>query len=429
MQQYLVRVAPSMKTDILIDSFCERCGLQVGTDATRAGRGRNAARRARFLVRGLRGADDPDELAESASDGFTFCIECRQYVCAACWNNDAGRCRTCAPLTDMPDPLDAIAPQGEEGPVRGRSIPADAWPIADLLSIEPEAALTEAPQAEPAAGTTADASPVPVAGAAPEEAAAPGEVAAPAAETVEETSTVPGAEPVAEAEPAVAEPVAEAEPTVAEPVAEAEPAVAEPVAEAEPVVAEPAEPAQAVAELVAPAPEPQLVVGRARRRNRLKRVTPVRPRAGAAAVLLSRIDALPAAGAVPPLVPPVSSSTVSPESSIATARWGETSIRGADYSPRRQTDRPPIAITPALPVVTPVAFSPPPGVSSVPARPWRLVADDGPPMLPNVPRSVPTREASVSAAVRPLGIRSCPDCALPLSANAHFCRRCGASQG
>ncbi len=30
-------------------------------------------------------------------NAFNFCIDCRQYTCVSCWNDDAGRC-ICEPF-------------------------------------------------------------------------------------------------------------------------------------------------------------------------------------------------------------------------------------------------------------------------------------------------------------------------------------------
>jgi hypothetical protein len=129
-----------VKSDILTDSYCERCGSCVPSDGSRTGRGRSAAHRARYLVRGLRGGESGDDLVAAAVDGFTFCIECRQYVCPRCWNDGAGRCRTCSPLADQPDPLDEVtsADTAVTGPPE-QPIPAEAWPSVDLLPSLPDA--------------------------------------------------------------------------------------------------------------------------------------------------------------------------------------------------------------------------------------------------------------------------------------------------
>ncbi|HEV8252366.1 MAG TPA: hypothetical protein VGQ66_03210 [Candidatus Limnocylindria bacterium] len=60
---------------------------------------------------------------------FSFCIDCRQYTCTNCWNDDAGRCQSCKPLErggrwvqpDVADPLSA-----------------NTWPVTDLVKPQPK---------------------------------------------------------------------------------------------------------------------------------------------------------------------------------------------------------------------------------------------------------------------------------------------------
>ena len=102
-------------TQAITESFCERCGTRYEFKApTRL----NAMRKTRGLVTGLRNyIMSQDALGDALDDGmrteeealaahqldafhqsFNFCIDCRQYTCVSCWNDDAGRCRSCVPV-------------------------------------------------------------------------------------------------------------------------------------------------------------------------------------------------------------------------------------------------------------------------------------------------------------------------------------------
>ena len=99
--------------DTLTESFCERCGTRYEFQApTRL----NPLRKTRGLFGGLRNyltsqdalsdamgdamRSEEDNLASAQLDAFhesfNFCIDCRQYTCVNCWNDTAGRCRSCA---------------------------------------------------------------------------------------------------------------------------------------------------------------------------------------------------------------------------------------------------------------------------------------------------------------------------------------------
>ena len=103
--------------DALTESFCERCGTRyefaAPTELT-------TMRRARGVLSGLKNyIMSQDSLSDAVGDGirsqeevlasaqldafhasFNFCIDCRQYACTNCWNEDAGRCQSCQPLPD-----------------------------------------------------------------------------------------------------------------------------------------------------------------------------------------------------------------------------------------------------------------------------------------------------------------------------------------
>ena len=109
--------------EALTESFCERCGTRYEFNApTRL----NPLRKTRGLVSGLRNyimsqdalsdamgdamRSEEDTLAARQLDAFhasfNFCIDCRQYTCVNCWNDDAGRCRSCAPIAGTDDLLE-----------------------------------------------------------------------------------------------------------------------------------------------------------------------------------------------------------------------------------------------------------------------------------------------------------------------------------
>ncbi|HTE66130.1 MAG TPA: hypothetical protein VK736_07710, partial [Candidatus Binatia bacterium] len=232
--------------EALTESFCERCGTRyefaAPTELT-------PLRKTRGLFSGLKNyimsqdalgdalndamRSEEESLAsqqlEAFHESFNFCIECRQYTCNNCWNDESGRCRNCSPIAGTDDLLERFEATFEaQHPELAAATLADAdlqrrlgletWPSADLTPIGDNGhAEVDWPAAELATIAEPEAEPV-------------------AAEAEPE----PVVEPVAaEAEP---EPIAaEAE---AEPVAEPEPIAAiaepewEPIVEPEPIAAE-----------------------------------------------------------------------------------------------------------------------------------------------------------------------------------------------
>jgi len=104
-------------TEILTESFCERCGTRYTfeSDAPRQKRMGGL----KVLGRGFKNfvmSDDSsldEAFAAARSDAerdatahqldafhktFNFCMSCRQYTCANCWNEVEARCLSCAPL-------------------------------------------------------------------------------------------------------------------------------------------------------------------------------------------------------------------------------------------------------------------------------------------------------------------------------------------
>ena len=103
-------------TEILTESFCERCGTRYTFESSAPRRSR--VRRAKVFSKGVRNfvLTDDSSFSEAMADArseeelsatahqldafhqtFNFCLGCRQYTCGSCWNTAEGRCLTCAP--------------------------------------------------------------------------------------------------------------------------------------------------------------------------------------------------------------------------------------------------------------------------------------------------------------------------------------------
>ncbi|MDQ3870346.1 MAG: hypothetical protein M3301_01875, partial [Chloroflexota bacterium] len=151
--------------EVLTESFCERCGTKYALPVPEGPLKSGGVKRAKLLARGFKNyvlSNDPldEAFAEARSDEdrlqaarqveafhqvFNFCMQCRQYTCANCWNQAERRCLTCAPLPfgALADPLlrlggapsdgtsvAATEPQEASRP----TIDASAWPTADLAA-------------------------------------------------------------------------------------------------------------------------------------------------------------------------------------------------------------------------------------------------------------------------------------------------------
>ncbi|HEY7941835.1 MAG TPA: hypothetical protein VID25_07795 [Candidatus Limnocylindrales bacterium] len=404
-------------SELLTESFCERCGTRYTFESGEPETRRPSIKKARVLARGLKHfvlSDDSLEtaLAEGERDEdreraalqleafhqtFNFCMDCRQYTCRDCWNDAEGRCLSCAPApgriesaistplqaqTDTVSRLDALL---GPGPIAPPAI--EAWPM--------EAAF-----------------------------------ALPAGDAVEAPAELDEAAPLA-----VAAQEPEAAPTTAL-AAEAEPAVM-PAATAQ--ADEPLEtPAQAVPEWLAVDPE-----------------APVRAPsleeyllAASAAQAAESVESVESAEAAEPeplaAEPAVAEVEAEPEPASpepVTAAATEAAEPVQERAPE------PVAAEAPAPI-----FTPPPGGdvhrSTTRLPGWDMVAPDvagpQPPPLPHLTASPDVRPANWFAARtnasiwdassadivnRPgSGVQSCVSCGLPLSAAAHFCRRCGARQ-
>ncbi len=436
-------------TEILTESYCERCGAKFTFEPPAAGGG--PVSRARTVVRGLRNylvsdSSLDEALAEARREHerrasgaqlqafhqtFNFCFSCRQYVCADCWNEAAGRCRTCAPMPGIPDPLDLpareTAPDGLQAAAVQAAPPAPAMP-------------TPAPTASPAeAGPRPPLQP-PAVAVLPwpaEDRPAPATPAQAADEATAEAEGEAAEAPVAEAAGAP-EGVPEREPTAAAtPEPEATPgagAIPEAAAQAQ-------EPASLGPELEAPA----------------EALPDSEPTAGPISEPVPKTGTAPEPQAVPEAVP----EHVLPGESVVESTPSAVPAEAPAATPTQE--RPPSA--PTVPEIPRPALRPPQPAPAI--TPWQVVAPDetpAPPARVSSPSANPpaarqegagssmgwllrrregaqsqvssriTRgvweESTRDLVTRPgTGIQACQSCGLPLSANARFCRRCGAPQG
>jgi hypothetical protein len=159
-----------MMPEILTESFCERCGTRytfesaAPTKVKRLGRFKTLSKGLKNYVmsddtsldEALAAARNDDEREQTAQQldafhtTFNFCMNCRQYTCANCWNEVEGQCLTCSPHLGheiLPAPFPDIAPLT---PAETLRFEASAWPSMDLpAEPEPEtvAAVSETDQA------------------------------------------------------------------------------------------------------------------------------------------------------------------------------------------------------------------------------------------------------------------------------------------
>jgi hypothetical protein len=179
-------------TEILTESFCERCGTRYTFESASPKGAR--LKGLRVVSRGLRNfvmSDDTsiDEAMAAARNEtdrevtsrqldafhktFNFCMSCRQYTCGNCWNEVEGRCLSCAPTVELaPSPFPNVETVGGFSFLRSDAVPDDgngheepettpvepmAWPTSDLMREEEQAAISfetviaehEAAEAEP----------------------------------------------------------------------------------------------------------------------------------------------------------------------------------------------------------------------------------------------------------------------------------------
>jgi hypothetical protein len=157
--------------------YCDRCGARHDFQRARPG----GVARLRGLTRGVRGYvlnEAPtfndaisDAWARLEEDGvlerdaevqktFSFCLDCRGYVCHDCWNAQAGRCLTCVPLPGTEDQVETLLAGRLDlvaGPTSAAST-GDAIGEPDVLDATPPE-----PDAPAAVAPPADAAPWPAA--------------------------------------------------------------------------------------------------------------------------------------------------------------------------------------------------------------------------------------------------------------------------
>ncbi len=453
--------------DTLTESFCERCGTRYEfTAPTRL----NPLRKTRGLFGGLRNyltsqdalsdaigdamRDEEGALATAQLDAFhssfNFCIDCRQYTCVNCWNDDDGRCRSCAPVAGTDDLGDRLAASFAQGPATAAlpELPlqpdpreAMAWPTSDLpLGIPtnghvptpepwPTAAIEEPPAEAPerfvgadgfvyetqAQADAASAAPPPVeptyapwAGDAPTEPVAAEAAPEPATARLHVVAwdadgaydvEIDAAPAFAEAEPFVAE--VEPEPFVAE--VEPEPFVAE--VEPEPFVAE-VEPEPFVAEVE---PEPFVAEVEPEREPTIAEAPPepsVPHRIAPISETILHFPERPAPVEPEPAeVHPVAAQDDSPELAARRAQLDLLGLGDPGEGPVQEPTVLPYRSRGAAISQAELAARAAQGASF-----WEASARE------------------VASAVGNVGVQNCGHCGLSLSATARFCRRCGTRQ-
>lgn len=431
-------------TDTITESFCERCGTRYSFEQATPRR-RGAIGRVRVLTRGLRnyvandGMPMDEAMAAAQNDEeragvsrqldafhrtFNFCMSCRQYTCANCWNAKVGECLTCAPdlsrevlPAPFPDlPLDGPA-AADHSLGDGGVVGAAAWPSTDLARA---AAIGAA--AIGAAATAPD-----DAGGAEEPAVLArleAFVAVPAGVETEELTVTE----LEEIETALAGVHAEAEEPQADGAAEADVQ----------------QPAAATADHVASARgQTRSLLGRFRPAHRRDVAEPAEaagaaaapmatPTAAGDAVLLAstEVTAEPAAlddaatFAAEPTTEPAEAPPL--EDAIEQPTWR---VVAPDAVPAPRPDWPEAPAWPSPdPHAIPAGQVPRPG-----AAPWAARLATARPE-PGSVWAASSQEVLTALGPAPTGrpgtpaVQACVSCGLSLSANARFCRRCGSRQ-
>ena len=478
--------------EVLTESFCERCGTRYTFESARPRVKR--LKGVKVLSRGLKNfvlSDDSsldEAMAAARSDTdreitaqqldafhqtFNFCMTCRQYTCANCWNEAEGACLTCAPHlgreilpAPFPDldptaglvPLDAAAAANGNGNghdhdhstgngVAAASMGLAAWPASDLIGAEPEtSSLDVIDDVEPidAAARLAALTAIE-----PTEAVADAPIGLIGEAAVDDAPVEAAAEVVAEAEVAPLEAVADVAPVEAPaPATETDHVAATAAAQTAALLhrfrpgqnldaeieAYEREQAALEAEAAAPAPEPEVVA-------------PIAAAAIASEAVEEPVVEAPAVEAAAEPVVEAAEPDVDAETLAAAAALAAVAAQRTDIveQPTWQivapdVDAPAVAAPPLAPV-PPAPIMPPAQPAKAPEWPVHAQATAGLPFLgrPAQPTggleslwAESSREVA-SAPVAPGraaqgGVQPCVSCGLSLSATARFCRRCGTSQ-
>ena len=433
-----------MTTEALTESFCERCGTRYEFAAPTE---LNTMRKTRGLISGLKNyimsqdalgdavgdamRSEEEALAsqqlEAFHESFNFCINCRQYTCLNCWNDDAGRCRTCVPVAGTDDLLErfeasfhaqhpeiaAAATQAEmEQADLNRRLGLESWPSADLDHAPANGAEPDWPQAElpPSAPEPMVAEVEPE----PEPTMADAAMAAAATDAVSADEYPPlrvvaweeDAAIALEPEPIVAAEVVpdeEPEPIVAE-AAIAAAIVGDAEDEPEPGVPDPITAATMAAMLAAETHEPEPVTAEVEPEPERPAPEPIRP--------ISE-TIIPMPQQPPPQVPDADRvAAVADDASVA-ARKAQLDLLGiGDPGEGAVADR-----SNVLPYRSSGA--------SVSAREMAMRTASG---LPAPGAFWEASAKEVAGAMSHVGVQACGECGLSLSASARFCRRCGTPQ-
>ena len=496
-------------TEILTESFCERCGTRYTFESTAPRKSRLG--RARVLSKGVRNfvlSDDAsfsEAMAEARSEvelsatshqldafhqTFNFCLTCRQYTCGDCWNQDEGRCLTCAPIPGMELPAaepglaeavlaEAVITEPENGHVHVE----EAWPDADLSSARLARAMgtdTEVEAVAPGAAEPGleipDAAPAAlVAGAA--QASADDEPPEPAGVEQAEQPAAVAADPVSDQPQLIG--VAPGQ-SLEEALAQYEARLA--IQEA--ADAQVADLADATADAdVAPVERAGSSDAAPAAVDEAARTTADAPDPAGTSPVLELAPAIEADAE--PLPAPEVAAAATPTVETAAPETAPSTVETAEPEPAETfpvSEPAPVAAEPALddvvpqptwpaPIVPPAQPAPPAHAPETPApTPWLTVAPEdsatepqwptapqwqvttqrrdapstlaGRPLLPQADPSglwaASAREVLTAAAQVPVpdpaaspvaAAQPCVSCGLSLSANARFCRRCGTRQG
>jgi len=469
-------------SELLTESFCERCGTRYTFESGEPESKRTGLKKARVLARGLRNFVMSDEVSfdtamtearrdeersqttmqlEAFHETFNFCMDCRQYTCHDCWNEAEGRCLSCAPApghletalypergdeVDGSDRLAALLGGTASPPPLQLTAPAaasSAWPEAPAVDATPAPPLVLRPYTLDRQTAHGNGSP----------AAPPQPEFVPAAEALPAAETAPTAEPIQPVE-MLLEPLAEDE---------VEPEAIAPAQAAAPI------------EAVGPAEAPETATPGSWAAGELATDEEMAERPSPPPLSLEEALLAGAAAAadvrpseVPPLVEVAGPAEPEPRAAEAVEpAEPEEGVAAAAPEPMPRSAEPPEPIPSAEPVIprvplAPVALPPPPvtapaspdalpaAATAAPRMPgWDVVAPEAGSRTQGVPvaRAPSNRDVQPAAwfAARTtssvwevsaaqvvdragVGIQACVSCGLPLSASAHFCRRCGSRQ-